>query len=144
MAGLTHILRQQPYETAIGLAAITGILEISNRSGSGALAYYPVWLIYASGSMLFAGGLLTVAGLVCAGIALTDAGRVDARRVEQFGQYLLAGALGALACAALGFGLRGAIAGSVDFALGGAALARAVVISRAIGAAGREETDLAK
>lgn len=142
LAGLAHILRQQPYEAAIGLAATTGILEVSDRSGSGALAIYPGWLLYASGVMLFVGGALTAAGLVCVGLALSDGGRVGGRRVEQFGQYLLAGVLGSLACASLSFGLRGAISGSVDFALGGAALARAVMISRAIGAAGREETSL--
>lgn len=144
LAGLAHILRQQPYEAAVGLAATTGILEISERGGAGAIALYPWWMLYAAGLMLFAGGLFTLAGLVSAGLTLSDGGRVAARRVEQSGQYLLAGVLGALACAAVSFGLRGAISGSVDFALGGAALARAVMISRAIGAAGREETSLEK
>lgn len=144
LAGLAHILRQQPYEAAIGLASTTGILEIINRAGSGALAVYPVWLVYASGMMLFAGGLLTLAGLAWAGLTLSDVGRVLARRVEQSGQYLLAGVLGALACAAISFGLRAAIGGSVDFALGTAALARAITISRVIGSAGREETGLVK
>lgn len=144
LTGVGRVLRQQPYEAAIALSALSGILELSRTAGSGAAVIYPHWALYVIGVALTVGGALTAAGLVGSGYAISDVGRVLARRIEQAGQYLLGGVLFALGSATASFGTRGVIGASVDLAIGAAAAGRAVMISRVIGRAGREETELAQ
>jgi hypothetical protein len=139
LAGLGHVLWRQPYEAVIALASLSGILELSHTVGSAAAALaYSHWLLYAIGILLTGGGALTLAGLLGVGVAFGDVGRVQSRRVEQCGQYLLAGALVILGGSALGVGSRGAITGALDLAIAGAAASRAVTISQVIARAGRE------
>lgn len=138
--GLGRVLWQQPYEAAVAVASMSGVLELSRTRGSASAAeLYPHWILYAIGVLLAVGGALTAAGLLGAGYAASDVGRVMARRFEQAGQYLLSGALLALGASASSQGERGVIAASVDIALAAAAAARAVMVSRAIARAGRDE-----
>lgn len=137
--GLGQVLGQEPYEAAIGVAGLAGLLELSHTAGSAAAAeLYPRWFLYLLGGALAAGGLLTLLGLAGAGAAAGDVGRLMARRVEQFGQYLLGGALVALGVSAICSGSHGVVTGCVDIAIGCAAAAQAVRVSRAIARAGRE------
>jgi hypothetical protein len=139
LTGLGHVLWRQPYEAVIALGCLSGILELSRTTGSAAAALaYSHWLLYAIGLLLTIGGALTLAGLCGAGVATGDVARVQSRRVEQCGQYLLAGALVVLAGSALAVGTRGTITGSVDLAVAGAATARAITIGQIIARAGRE------
>ncbi len=119
---------------------MSGLVELTTGSGAGAVAQYPRWLLYLLGSLLFAGGVFTITGLMCAGLLFGAVAVLLARRVEQSGQFLLCGALTALGSAALSFGLRGMISGLVDMALGAAALARGVTISRVIARGGLDGT----
>lgn len=140
LVGVARILRQQPYEAAIGLVGLSGLLEVSRTSRSLAAAVlYPHWVLVTVGIVLAAGGATTLGGLAGAGTAVGDVGRVMARRFEQAGQFLLCGGFMALGAAAGSFGVRGLLGATVYGAIGCAALIRAVMISQVIARAGRDE-----
>jgi hypothetical protein len=137
-AELGHVLWQQPYEAVIALACLSGVLEVGRGTGSGsATRLYQHWVLDAIGLVSACGAVLTLAGLVACGIATKEVSRVMARRVEQCGQWLLAGVLLALGIAALSSGVRGVNSGALELATACAATARAVMVSRAITRAAR-------
>lgn len=138
MASLALVLRQQPYEAAIAASAILGFLEVIRGRGSGAAAaVLPRWVLELLGGSLCLGSVLTVGGLLAAGLALGDLRRVQARRVEQVGQWCLSGALIALGLSAATRGLDGAISGATYLGVGVAAVVRADVIGSVFRTAGR-------
>jgi hypothetical protein len=138
LTGLAQVLRQQPYEAAIATAAILGFLEVVRGRGSGAAAaVLPHWALYLLGGSMSLGSALSVGGLLVAGLTLGDLRRVQARRVEQVGQYCLSGALFALGLSAATRGLDGAISGGIYLGLGVAAVVRARVIGSVFRTAGR-------
>jgi len=144
LRGLAHIGRQQPYEAAIGVAALSALWALRGGTGSGAAArILPHWALQAVDVMLGLGGILTLTALVAIGYTADDVRRVLARRVEQAGQALIAGVTAATAVGAFSAGAIGTVPGCVYTALSAAAATRATMISRTFAAAGRDRTDLA-
>jgi hypothetical protein len=136
--GLGTVLRQQPYEAAVAVACLSGVLEAWGGRGSGAVStVFPWWALHLLGATLALGGVLTVGGLIGVGCCLRDVPRVVARRVEQSGQILIAGVLFAVAAGAATYGANGAITSAVDVALAVASAARASVIADTFRTAGR-------
>jgi hypothetical protein len=125
------VLRQQPYEAAIGTASLSGVVETATGRGSNALSVViPHWALHVLGAMAVAGGALTLAGLVAAGLASDDAARVGPRRLEQTGQIMLSGVLVALGVGATTYGISSLIPGAMQLAVGAAAAVRAAAIAR--------------
>lgn len=136
--GLGRILRQQPYEAAIGLGCLSGLLEAITGRGSNALsAVIPHWALHVLGVMVAAGGVLTLGGLVASGLMVDEVRRVVARRMEQTGQIMISGVLVAIGIGATTYGVGSAIPGVVDLALGLASAVRAAVIADTFRTAGR-------
>lgn len=141
--GLAHIGRQQPYEAAISVAALSALWSLRQGAGSGAVArVLPHWALQTADVMLALGGVLTLGALVAIGYTVDDVRRVLARRVEQGGQLLIAGVTAATAIGAFSIGANGTVPGCVYGALSSAAATRAGMISRTFAASGRDRTDL--
>lgn len=138
MVGLGRVLRQQPYEAAVGLGALSGIVEAVTARGSTALSLViPHWALHALGVMIALGGALTLCGLVLAGVVVDDVRRVVARRMEQAGQIMISGVLAAIGIGAATYGVSSLIPGVVDIALASASAVRAGVIADTFRSAGR-------
>lgn len=143
LQGLGHIFRQQPYEVAFALACLSALWALRAGSGSGAVArVLPHWGLVATDLVLAAGGALTLFGLVVAGSTLDDVRRVLGRRVEQGGQFLIAGVFAATAIVVYSLGSVGTVPGAVYTALAAASATRAAMIGHTFAQAGRDRTDL--
>lgn len=144
LQGLAHIGRQQPYEAAIGVAALSALWALHGGTGSGAAArVLPHWALQTADVVLGLGGVLTLGALVAIGYTIDDVRRVLARRVEQAGQLLIAGVTMATAVGAFTAGAIGTVPGCVYTALSAAAATRAGMIGHTFAVAGRDRTDLA-
>lgn len=135
---LGRALRQQPYEAALSVAWLSGLVPMVTGRGSAAVArVLPSWSFHILGGVIALGGMLTLAGLVLAGLSVDDVRRVVARRLEQSGQIMISGVLMVIGAGAVSFGAAGAVTGGVYLALAAATVTRAVVIAETFRVAGR-------
>ncbi len=146
LAGLAHIVRQQPYEGALAfaLALAAGWSLWGPPVAGGVLGReLPRWQVQVADVMVIAGGVWTVGALFAVGVVGDAVRRVWARRVEQAGQLLLAGVLSAFALAAASVGAAGVVGVLVYGSLAGAAGLRAVQVGRLVHGGGTERTEVA-
>jgi hypothetical protein len=146
MAGLAHIVRQQPYEGALafalGLQAAWSLTQPPREAGAlGRLL--DRWQLDVADGALIVGAVLTLAGLAAVAVVTGAVHRVLARRVEQAGQLLIAGVLVAVATAAFSLGHVGVVGGLVYGSLAFAAGLRAVLVGRLVRGQGFERTEVA-
>lgn len=133
-----RVLRQQPYEAALSVAWLSGVVQMVTGRGSAAVArVLPPWSFHILGGVIALGGMLTLAGLVMAGWSVDDVRRVVARRLEQSGQIMISGVLMVIGVGAVSYGSVGAVTGAVYLALAAATVTRAATIAETFRTAGR-------
>jgi hypothetical protein len=138
LRAVARAVRQQPYETAIGAASLTGVVELATGRGSSALSMViPHWALHVLGAVIALGGAMTLAGLMLAAWTADEVRLVVARRVEQAGQIMISGVLVAIGVGAATYGVSSLIPGAVDLALGAASAARAAEIAATFRTVGR-------
>lgn len=138
LSGLAVVWRQQPYEAALSVAWLGGVVQLVTGRASGADAkILPHWALPILSGVIALGGLLTLTGLVMTGMVADDVRRVVARRLEQVGQIMISGVLFATGIGVVSYGVIGAVTGGVYLALGAATATRAAVIAGTFRRAGR-------
>lgn len=138
LRSLGRILRLQPYEAAIGVGSLSGVVELATGRGSSALsAVIPHWALHVLGGMAVLGGLWTLVGLAMQGFVVDDVRRVMARRMEQTGQIMISGVLLVIGIGAATYGVTSVVPGTMELAISVAAAVRAAVIAESFRAARR-------
>jgi hypothetical protein len=124
---LVSTVRDAAYETVIAaLSMSTGwrILRSPNSVVSAIMQHAPSWEARGFAVGLMVGGALTLVGLAVAGLAIDSVRRTVGRRVEEFGQIILAGMFVAPALAAFQLGSPGLVQGLFDLGVSAAAVFR--------------------